>query len=66
MSRTQAGFEEIRKRVTDIQTEATRLLVFASSIRDPALASRLKKLAKTVFKSATEIERRLAKLKRAG
>jgi lipopolysaccharide/colanic/teichoic acid biosynthesis glycosyltransferase len=57
--------EEIQKRIDDIQTEATRLLVFANSIRDTALAIRLKKTARVIFKSATGIEKQLAKLKSA-
>jgi len=65
MGRTQKVLEEIQKRVNDIQTEATRLLVFASSIRDINFAIRLKKSAKVIFKSAIGIERRLARLKRA-
>lgn len=64
MGRTQNVVEEIQKSVNDIQTEATRLLVFASNIQDIALAIRLKKSVKVIFKSATGIERRLTGLRR--
>lgn len=65
MGRTQNVIEEIQKRVDDIETEATRLVVFANRIRDAALAIRFKKIAKVIFKSATGIERRLEKIRRA-
>lgn len=65
MGQTQNAVEEIQNRIDDIQTEATRLLVFANSIRDTALAIRLKKVAKVIFKNATGIEKRLEKLRRA-
>jgi hypothetical protein len=55
---------EVRQRVDDIQTEATRLAVFAATITDSDLAGRLKMIATAVFRSATEIELRLAKMKR--
>lgn len=56
---------EMQERVDDIQTEATRLVVFANTTTDLALAGSLKKIAKAVFRSAAEIERGLAKLRRA-
>jgi hypothetical protein len=65
MGQTRNVIEEVRERVNDIETEATRLLVFANTVRDSALAIRLKKIAKVIFKSATGIERRLERLKGA-
>ena len=53
----------IQKRLDDIETEATRLMVFAHGTSDAALGSRLKKIAKIIFRSATEIEDRLKTLK---
>ena len=42
-----------------IETEATKLIVFANSTSDAALGSYLKKIAKIIFRSATEIKDRL-------
>lgn len=56
---------EMQERVDDIQTEAARLMVFANTTTDLALAGKLKGIAKAVFKNATEIERQLTKLRRA-
>jgi len=53
---------EIQKRIDDIHTEATRLMVFANKTYDTATGIRLKKIADTVFNSASAIEGRLAKL----
>ena len=53
---------EMQERVDEIQTEAVRLAVFASTITDPPLAGNLKKIARVVLKSANQIERLLAKL----
>jgi hypothetical protein len=58
MGRAGELFEEIQKRLDDIETEATRLIVFANSTSDAALGSQLKKTAKVIFQSATEIEDR--------
>jgi ribosomal protein L7Ae-like RNA K-turn-binding protein len=63
MGRTGELIEGIQKRLEDIETEATRLIVFANSTSDAALGSRLKKIAKIIFRSATEIEDRLKTLK---
>jgi len=65
MGRTQNVIAEIQERVDEIETEATRLVVFANSVRDAALSIRLKKIARVIFKSATGIEKRLEKLRRA-
>ena len=56
----------IQKRVEEIATEATRLIVFANTTSDPALGSRLNRIARILFRSATEIaeiEDRLKTLK---
>ena len=53
----------MQERLDEIQTEAVRLAVFANTIRDHPLAGSLKKIARVVVRSATEIERLLAKLK---
>jgi hypothetical protein len=63
MDRTGEGIEGIQKKLEDIETEATRLIVFANSTSDAALGSRLKKIAQIIFRSATEIEDRLKTLK---
>ena len=52
----------MQERVDEIQTEAVRLAVFASTITNPPLAGNLKKIARVVLKSANQIERLLAKL----
>jgi hypothetical protein len=62
MGRTVESIDGIQKRLEDIETEATRLLVFANGTSDAALGSRLKKIAEVIFRSATEIEGRLKKL----
>lgn len=59
MGRTGEPIEGIQKRLEDIATEATRLIVFANSTSDAALGARLKEIAKVIFRSATEIEDRL-------
>jgi hypothetical protein len=53
---------EMQERVDEIQTEAVRLAVFASTITNPPLAENLKKIARVVLKSANQIERLLVKL----
>lgn len=63
MGRTREAIGEIQKRLEDIETEATRLIVFVNTTSDPALGSRLKKIAGIIFRSATEIEDRLKTLK---
>ena len=63
MDRTREMIEVIQKRLEDIETEATRLVVFANGTSDAALGSRLKKIAQIIFRSATEIEDRLKALK---
>jgi hypothetical protein len=62
MGRTGELIDGIQKRLDDIETEATRLMVFANSTPDAALGIRLKKIAKIIFWNATEIEGRLKKL----
>ena len=63
MGPTREVIEGIQKRLEDIETEATRLIVFANGTSDAALRSRLKKIAQIIFRSATEIEDRLKTLK---
>jgi hypothetical protein len=60
----QAGrlIDGIQERLDDIETEATRLMVFANSTSEPALGIRLKKTAKSIFRSASQIEDRLKRL----
>ena len=65
MGRTRELIEGIQNRVDDIETEATRLVVFANSTSDAALGNQLKKIAKTIFQSATEIEERIKKISEA-
>jgi len=60
--RTTPIIAEMQERVDEIQTEAVRLAAFANTISDPLLAGNLKKIARVVLGSATEIERLLAKL----
>jgi hypothetical protein len=62
MGRTQKLIVEIQKRVDDIQTEATRLMVFAESTHDAAQRARLKNTAKVIFKRAMAIESSLTLL----
>jgi hypothetical protein len=62
MGRTGEVIDGIQKRLDDIETEATRLMVFANSTPDAVLGIRLKKIAKIIFRNATEIEGRLKKL----
>ena len=62
MGRTQKLINEIQKRVDDIQTEATRLMVFADSASEAAQRARLKNTAKLIFKRAMAIESSLALL----
>jgi hypothetical protein len=63
MGRNRKVINEIRKRVDDIQTEATRLLVFADNAPDAAQRARLKNAAKVIFKRAMAIESSLTLLK---
>lgn len=62
MGRNRKLIERIHENLDDIETEATRLLVFARSIPDAALRGKLSKIAKATFRSATAIEVRLKKL----
>ncbi len=55
MGRPGELIDGIQKRLDDIETDATRLMVFANSTSDAALRSRLK----VIFRNATEIEGRL-------
>jgi hypothetical protein len=50
--------------VDEIQTEAARLMVFATVTTDLAFAGKLKTIANALFRSATEIECRLAELRK--
>jgi len=52
---------DIQRRIDDIETEATRLMVFANQTYDTATALQIKKIAKRIFRSATAIERVLGK-----
>jgi hypothetical protein len=63
IGRTSKLIEEIQERVDDIHTEVARLVVFANSTRDTALAIRLRKIAKVLFRSTVGIDRRLTKLR---
>jgi hypothetical protein len=63
MRRNRKEINEIQKRLDDIQTEATRLLVFAQSSPDTVQRVRLKKTAKVIFKRAMAIESWLTLLK---
>ena len=63
MGRADELFEEIQKRLDDIETEATRLIVFANSTSDADLGSQLKKTAKVIFQSATTVEDRIKKIR---
>ena len=63
MSRTGELIDGIQKRLDDIETEATRLMVFANSTSDATLGLRLKKIAKVIFRNATAIEDQVKKLK---
>jgi hypothetical protein len=56
MGRNQKVINEIQKRVDDIQTEATRLMVFVQSYPDAVQRARLKNTAKVIFKRAMAIE----------
>ena len=58
LGRTVELIDGIQKRLDNIETEVTRLLVFANSTFDAALGSRLKKIAKVIFWDAAEIEGR--------
>jgi hypothetical protein len=62
MGRNRKVINEIQKRVDDIQAEATRLMVFASSAPDSAQRDRLKHIAKVIFKRAMAIESSLTLL----
>ena len=50
---------DIQRRIDDIETEATRLMVFANQTYDTATGVQLKVVAKRILKSATAIERHL-------
>jgi len=62
MGQARKLIREIQKRMDDIQTEATRLVVFADSTGDAALAARLKRIGR-VFSGSVGVDRRLAKLR---
>ena len=63
MGRSRKIINEIQKRLDDIQTEATRLMVFAQSSPDAVQRARLKNTAKVIFKRAMSIESCLTPLK---
>jgi hypothetical protein len=63
MGRNRETINEIQKRVDEIQTEATRLMVFAQSSSDAVQKARLKNIAKVIFKRAMAIESCLTRLK---
>ena len=62
MGRAAKLIDGIQERLDDIETEGTRLMVFANSTSEAALGIRLKKTAKSIFRSASEIEDRLKRL----
>jgi hypothetical protein len=62
MGRTGELIAETQSRLDDIETEATRLIVFAETTSDIALGTNLKKIAEIVFRNATEIEERMKEL----
>jgi hypothetical protein len=62
MGRAGELIEGIQKRLDGIETEATRLVIFADSTSDVALGIRLKKIARIIFRNATEIEDPLKEL----
>ena len=61
MGRNREAIQGIQQKLDAIETEATRLIVFANNISDAVLRGRLKRLAKIIFRSATAIEVRLKK-----
>jgi hypothetical protein len=63
MGRNRKVINEIQKRVDNIQAEATRLMVFASSVPDAVQRVRLKHIAKLIFKRSMSIESSLTLLK---
>jgi hypothetical protein len=63
MGRTEELVSGIQKRLDDIDTEATRLMVFANSTSEAGLGIRLKKIARIIFRNATAIEGQLKKLR---
>ena len=63
MRRNRKVIKEIQKKLDDIQTEATRLMVFAQSSPDAVQRVRLKNIAKVIFKRAMAIESCLTLLK---
>jgi hypothetical protein len=63
MGRTGELIAETQSRLDDIETEATRLIVFAETTSDIALGTNLKKIAEIVFRNATEIEERMKELR---
>ena len=54
---------EIHKRLDDVQTEATRLIVFAQGSPDAVQRARLKNIAEVIFKRTMAIESYLTLLK---
>ena len=63
MGRNRELINQIRKRLDDIQTEATRLMVFAQRSSDAVQRNRLKTIAKVIFKRTMAIESCLTRLK---
>ena len=61
MGRAGELIAEIQNRLDVIETEATRLIVFADTTPDAALGRNLKKIAKIIFRNATEIEELMKK-----
>ena len=56
MGGTRKVTKQIQRKLDDIQTEATRLMVFAHSAPDPAVKAHLKKIAGVIFKRTMAIE----------
>ena len=63
MGRNRKLIERIQEKLSDIETEATRLMVFVRSTPDPALRGKLSRIARATFRSAAGIEARLKKLR---
>ena len=63
MGRNRELINQIQKKLNDIQTEATRIVVFAQSFSDAAQRNRLKTIAKVIFKRTMAIESCLTQLK---
>lgn len=65
ITRNQKAIKQMQQGLDAIETEATRLMVYASSTRDVELGKRLKKIAEVIAKNVIAIQDQLVSSKKS-